>query len=80
MSTITNLEARFVQHAVCEINMLKKGEIDLANQMLKERIEAENRLRAMKCLIAENDSQYDDLRNYLYEQLKEMANKLIIEN
>jgi len=43
-----------------------------------ERIEASNRLRAMKCLIATGDSQYDSLISFLYEQLKEMSTKLIL--
>lgn len=79
MSTVTNsFNIRFVDHTVCEINKLKKGEVDCANQMLKERIEAKNRLRAMNCLIATEDSTYNLLISYLYEQLKELTSKLII--
>lgn len=80
MSTISNLEIRMVYNTVCEINKLKKGEIDCANRMLVERIEAKNRIRAMRCLIDEGDSSYDDIITYLYEQAKEMANRLTIIN
>lgn len=71
-----SIQVKIVDHAVCEINQLKKGEISCANQMLKERVELENRYWAMNCLI---DSGGDsDLIQYLYEQIKEMATKLII--
>lgn len=77
MSTpINSLKIRLVDSTVCEIRLLKKGEIKCADQLLKERIEATNRLEAMNCLIATGDSQYNDLISYLYEQLKEMATKL----
>lgn len=79
MSTaIKSFEIRFVDHTVCEINKLKRGEIDCANQMLRERIEAKNRLRAMNCLIATGNSEYSSLISYLYEQIKEITSKLII--
>ena len=77
MSTaVKHIEAQFVDHTVCEINQLKRGEIDCANRMLMERIEAKNRLRAMNCLIATGDSQYQQLIEFLYEQIKEMSTKL----
>jgi len=76
MNTISSLEIRFIDNTVCEIETLKKGEITCANRMLTERIEAKNRLRAMQCLIDAGDSQYDDIISYLYEQCKEMANRL----
>lgn len=77
MSTAVNkFEIQFVHHTICEIAQLRKGEINCANQMMKERIEAKNRLRAMNCLIATGDSQYSELISFLYEQLKEMSTKL----
>lgn len=79
MSTpVRSIEIKLVDHVICEINQLRKGEIDCANRMMMERIEASNRLRAMKCLIATEDSQYDSLISFLYEQLKEMNTKLIL--
>lgn len=79
MSTAVNsIEIKLVDHVICEIGKLRKGEIDCANRMMMERIEASNRLRAMKCLIASGDSQYDSLISFLYEQLKEMSTKLIL--
>jgi hypothetical protein len=79
MSTpVNSIEIKLVNHVICEIKQLRKGEIDCANRMMMERIEASNRLRAMKCLIATGDSQYDSLISFLYEQLKEMSTKLIL--
>jgi hypothetical protein len=79
MSTAVNsIEIKLVDHAVCEISKLRKGEINCANRMMMERIEASNRLRAMKCLMATGDSQYNSLISFLYEQLKEMSTKLIL--
>ena len=79
MSTpVNSIEIKLVNHVICEIKQLRKGEIDCANRMMMERIEASNRLRAMKCLMATGDSQYDSLISFLYEQLKEMSTKLIL--
>ena len=79
MSTpVKSIERKLVDHVICEIKQLRKGEIDLANRMMMERIEASNRLRAMKCLMATGDSQYDSLIGFLYEQLKEISTKLIL--
>lgn len=79
MSTpVKSIEIKLVDHVICEIKQLRKGEIDCANRMMMERIEASNRLRAMKCLMATGDSQYDSLIRFLYEQLKEMSTKLIL--
>ena len=73
-----NTEIKFVDHMVCEIGKLKKGEISCANRMLLERMEAMDRQYAMDCLIAKNDHQYNDLISYIYEQVKEMTTKLIL--
>lgn len=76
MSTLSNIEIRLVDHMVCEIATIKKGEIACANQMLIERIEAMNRLFAMECLIDTGDSDYDETISYIFEQIKEMVTKL----
>lgn len=73
-----SIQAKFVEHMVCEIGRLKKGEIDCANRMLLERTEAMDRYDAMVCLMAKNDSQYSDIISYIYEQVKEMTTKLIL--
>ena len=78
MSIINDIKIKMVDHAICEINQLKKGEISCANKMLTERIEETNRIYAMECLIATNDSDYDSLIEFLYEQIKEMSTKLIL--
>ena len=78
MSTHSDFDIRLVDHTVCEIDTLKKGEISCANDMLKYRIETKNRLRAMDCLVELNDSSYDSIIKYLYEQVKELILKLTI--
>lgn len=79
MSTpLNSIEIKLVDHTICEINQLKKGEISCANKMLTQRIEASNRLFAIKCLITADDSENDNLISYLYEQLKEMTSMLIL--
>jgi len=78
MSTTAKYEIRFVDNMVCEINTLKKGEVSCANKILFQRIEAMDRLDAMQCLIEANDSSYDDIIDYLFQQVKEMALKLTI--
>lgn len=67
-----------VEHAVCEIGKLKKGEVSNANQMLIERMENMNRLWALQCLIDQDDSDNDDIISYLYEQIKEITSKVIL--
>lgn len=61
---------------VCEIDELKKGNISCANQMLIERIELMNRLSAHTCLSEWGGD--SAITSYLWEQIKEMATKLII--
>jgi len=78
MSIISDIKTKMVDHMVCEIAQLKKGEISCANQMLIERIEEMDRIYAMECLIATGDSTYDSLIKYIYEQVKEMSTKLIL--
>ncbi len=78
MSTLSDIKVKMVNHMICEIGQLRKGEISCANQMLIERIEEMDRIRAMECLIATGDSTYDDLISYIYEQVKEMSTKLIL--
>lgn len=78
MSTLNSIEIRIVDHMVCEIEAIKMGEIACANKMLIERIEAMNRLFSLECLIDFDDSEYDSLITYIFEQLKEMTTKLNI--
>lgn len=80
MNTLNSLEIRLIDHMVCEVRTIKKGEIACANQMLIERMEAMNRLNAMQCLIAEDDSEYTELIEYIFQQTKEMVTKLQITN
>lgn len=78
MSTVSKINTTLVQNAVCEIQLLKQGNLSCANDMLVTRIECENRIQAMQCLIDTGDSQYNDLVSFLYEQIKELSNKLTI--
>lgn len=80
MNTLNALEIRLIGHMVCEIDTIKKGEISCANQMLIERMEAMNRLNAMECLIAEDDSEYAEVIDYIFQQTREMVSKLQITN
>lgn len=73
-----SIQAKFVEHMVCEIGRLKKGEISCANRMLMERVEAMDRYDAMVCLMEKDDAQYSDIISYIYEQVKEMTTKLIL--
>ena len=77
MSTVS-FDRQIVDHMVCEIQMIRKGEIECANKMLTQRIEAMDRIWAMECLIAKDDSEYDEIISYIYEQIKEIVSKLII--
>lgn len=70
-----NTQIKVVDHAICEINQIKKGEITYANRMLMERIEIMDRMWALDCLI---DGGGDiSITSYINEQIKEMATKLI---
>ena len=71
-----SIPIKIVDHTVCEIDSLRKGYISCADQMLKERIAIMDRLWAMNCLIASGAD--SDITSYLYEQIKELATKLII--
>ena len=78
MSTLSDIKIKMVNHGICELVQLEKGEISCADKMLTERIGEMNRIRAMECLIATGDSTYDDLISYIFEQVKEMSTKLIL--
>jgi hypothetical protein len=78
MSIVSDIKIKMVNHMVCEITQLKRGEISCANKMLTERIEEMDRIFAMECLIATGDSTYNSLIKYIYEQIKEMSTKLIL--
>ncbi len=80
MNTLNGLEIRLVDHMVCEIHTIKKGEVLCADRMLTERMEAMNRLSAMQCLISANDSEYAELIEYIFQQTKEIVSKLQITN
>ena len=78
MGTINDMEIRLVNSVICEIELLEKGEITLADNMMKERINAKNRLFSLKCLLKKNDEQYKNLVVFLFQQTREMISKLII--
>lgn len=78
MSTTANFDIQIVDHMVCEIAEIKKGNIECANKMLIQRTEAMDRIWAMECLIAKDDNEYNTLIKYIYEQIKELVSKLII--
>jgi len=77
---IVDEKIRLVKNVICEINCLKEGNIKCADQMLQFREEAYNRIWAMECLIAEDDSTLQPIIEYMYEQIKELTLKLIIKN
>ena len=76
MSMIRDIQVTMVQHANCELDKLAIGELRCANDMLWERIETENRVYALRKLIAKGDAQYATLIDFLYEQIKELNVKL----
>lgn len=73
-----NFQVKFVDHMVCEIGKLKKGEITCANRMLIERVHAMDKHDAMMCLIEAGEDDNRNLISYLYEQVKEITTKLIL--
>ena len=77
---LVNNKIRLVQNVICEINCLKQGDIECADKMLRVREEAYDRIWAMECLIAENDSSLQEIIDYMYEQIKEITLNLIIIN
>lgn len=78
MSTLNRIKTTLVQHAACEVDKLSIGDMACADDMLWERIETDNRIFAIECLIAKDDAQYQSLIEFLYEQLKELNVKLTI--
>ena len=78
MSTLSNIKKSLISHAICEIEQLRQGNTDCANNMLFERIEIENRIFAIECLIAEDNSEYESLISFIFEHIKELSNKLTI--
>ena len=73
-----SLQVKFVDHIVCEIGRLKKGEITCANRMLLERVHAMDKYDAMMCLIEAGGTSNNTLISYLYKQVKEITTKLIL--
>lgn len=78
MSIVNDFKVKMVEHGICELNVLKKGDVTTANKMLTERMENMNRLWALQCLIDQNDSDNDEIISYLYEQIKELTSKIIL--
>lgn len=77
MSFLNN-KSRVVQSVLCEIDQLRLGNLDCANNLLQERIEVMDRMWAFQCIKAENDDSYDSLLFYLDQQIKELTLALTI--
>lgn len=77
MSTVSDIEISLVQHAVCEIRELEKGNMSKAGKMLSRRRAAYNRLYIAKCY-RDTYSENKSLVDYLLEQCKEIV--LFIKN
>ena len=70
--TLTQAKSQMVQSITCELDMLQKGNIACANQMMNLRYAAELRTYIIECL----DDDYEANReviNYLFEQVKELV-------
>jgi len=76
--SIVNSKYRIMQSVLCEIDFLRLGNMSCANNILQERIEVMDRLWAMEKLVRENNSEYDSIITYLYEQIKELTLALTI--
>lgn len=77
--TLTDYKSELVQTTNCEITMLKRGNMDCANKMLKVRRGATIRVFMIECL-QEEDVPDTDMINYLYEQVKEMTRFITADN
>lgn len=60
-----------VQNAIDEIALLRKGEIDSANKLLQARITCMDKLWVVETY--GNDPQYQEMVNYLWEEVKELT-------
>ena len=70
MSTLA-VKKVMVENAMEEIALLKKGEVDAANVMLQARITCMDKLWVVEKY--GNDPQYQDMVNYLWEEVKELT-------
>jgi hypothetical protein len=76
MNSLTSYKSEIVQTVTCEIDMLKKGNLKCANQILKFRNEAMLRVFIIECLLDE-DPVPQDMVNFLFEEIKEITRFLI---
>lgn len=70
MSTLA-VKKVMVENAIEEIALLKKGEIDAANKLLQARITCMDKLWVVETY--GNDPQYQEMVNYLWEEVKELT-------
>ena len=77
MSSLTSYKSELVQSVDCELDMLKKGNIKCANQVLHARHQAQLRIFMLECLQNETPPR-QDIINHLFESIKELTRYIII--
>lgn len=70
---LAEAQSLIAQSTVCEINLLKLGKIDCANQMLRYRHSAQLRAYIVECLLADYPGQNKELVEYLFEEIKQLV-------
>ena len=77
--TLTGYKSELVQTTNCEITMLKRGNMECANKILKVRRGASIRAFIIECLQDEENPD-QEMINYLFEQVKEMTRFITSDN
>jgi len=77
---LTELKSLMAQSTVCEIDMLKKNNIDCANKMLMYRHSAQLRAYIVGCLLDDYPGQNKALVEFLFEQIKELTLMITLNN
>ena len=76
MSSLSELKTLMVKSTMCEIDMVERGHIACADQMLMIRHTAYIRMFIMGCLESQYAT-YKDIVDYCFEEVKEMIILLI---
>jgi hypothetical protein len=82
MSALSDYKIELAQTVLCEIGLLKRGNIHCANKLLTFRHDAAIRIYMIDCMLAEDDGyeNYKEIIDYLYEQVKELTRMITINN
>jgi len=72
---ITETKSALVQTVLCEVDMLKRGNLKCANKMLGFRNAAQLRIFMIEAMQSEENGAvvYKEVIDYLFEQVKELT-------